>query len=497
VPRTWGALALLGLLLAFHLAVFVPLTWRQHSRWGSLGFDTGIYDQGIWLLAHGRDPFMTVRGMDFWGHHISPIAYLFAPLYLLGGGIRGLTAIHTTWVALGAVPLFLLTRERAKSQWTALAVAFAYLLHPAVHWVTWWLFHPDSLAITPLLIAWWLARRAQRRSREGLPTRVTWLWFGAAVLVALMCKEDVSLAVLVLGAVVAFRGQRRPGLLTAAAGIAWFAMCSRLVIPWRNDHAPAFYESYFPSLGASLGEILRNIVLHPTRPLRLLGRPRTSDYALKMLGPLGFVGPFLGLPALLVAGPQLGVNLLVEVQNGATIKSQYASLPIVGLFLGLAEGTALLATRPRARRAFITLLVASTLVGTRLWGLGPISRPSERANWTTRDAASVVVRERARDDVPPLAGVSASWNMITHFTHRPSAYEFPNPWRSSNYGPSGNDVGDPTTVDWIAVDTGVLGPSDKLVLEALTGPSGSFEIVREEQGLVVARRTGADTLRLP
>jgi hypothetical protein len=56
-----------------------------------------------------------------------------------------------------------------------------------------------------------------------------------------------------------------------------------------------------------------------------------------MLGPVGFVLPILSPLAFLVAGPQLGVNLLVEVQNGATIKSQYASMPLVGIFLAVAE----------------------------------------------------------------------------------------------------------------------------------------------------------------
>jgi uncharacterized membrane protein len=503
-PRTrledappWVPAAVVAALVALHVAVFVPLTWMQHSRWASLGFDTGIYDQGIWLVTHGRDPFMTVRGMDYWGHHVSAVAYLFTPIYLLGGGIHALTAVHTTVVALGAIPLWLLAKERVGNPWAALVVPFAYLLHPAVHWVTWWLYHPDSLAITPLLFAWWLARRAERLRDEGRSTRSTWIWLGLALFLAMTCKEDVSLAVLVLGVVLVARGQRRPGAVVALAGIAWFAVCSRLIIPWRNDHAPAFYESYFPYLGASLGEIARNIVLHPTRPLRLLGRPRTRDYALKMLGPLGFIGPFLGLAALLVAGPQLGVNLLVEVQNGATIKSQYASIPIVGIFLGLAEGMALLATRPRARRAFVTGLVICSLAGTHLWGLGPLGRPEERGNWSRRPASAIAVREEARNLVPPTAGVAASWDLVTHFTHRQAAYEFPNPWRSSNYGPSGNEVGDPTTVDWIAVDTAVLGPSDAHLLAALTAPDGGFEIVFSRSEVVVARRTGPDTLRVP
>ena len=54
--------------------MFGHLTWRQHANLRSLGFDTGIYDQGMWLLAHGRDPFLTMRGMDYCGHHVADSA---------------------------------------------------------------------------------------------------------------------------------------------------------------------------------------------------------------------------------------------------------------------------------------------------------------------------------------------------------------------------------------------------------------------------------------
>jgi len=477
-----GPPVVVALLVALYVGVFGHLTWSQHANWASFGFDVGIYDQGMWLLAHGRDPFMTIRGMDYWGHHVAVIGYLFAPIYWLGGGVEQVTLVHTTWVAAGAVPLWLLARDRWGRRWEALAVPAAYLLHPAVHWVTWWLFHPDSLAITPLLFAWWLAR-AER-----------WRWFAVACAVALACKEDVALAVLVLGLVIAFRGsgrrkedggtwpQRWAGELTALAGAAWFLVCSKLVIPLRNDHAPPFYESYFPTLGASLGEIARNLVVHPSR-----ARPRNPDYALKMLGPVGFVTPFLAPLALLVAGPQLGVNLLVEVQNGGTIKSQYASLPIVGLFLGVTEGLALLRRRPALLQAAAVWLVTCAVAGSFLWGLAPFSRDF-RTEWRSRPRTNVAQLELAHALVPPQAGVAASWNVVAHFTHRPVVYEYPNPWVSSNYGPTGNEVGDPTTVDWIVVDRRAIGANDRELLARLVGPGGGFVVVLDERAVLVARR---------
>ena len=501
VPRqvaSHGPAAVLAGLVALHVAVFGHLTWRQHVNWRSLGFDTGIYDQGMWLLSQGRDPFLTMRGMDYWGHHVALIGYLFAPIYWLGGGVEVIAVVHTAWVAAGAIPLWLLARDRWEQRgWVTLALPAAYLLHPAVHWVTWWLFHPDSLAITPLLFAWWLARTGR------------WRWFALAVAVALATKEDVALAVLVLGLVLAGRGLsaplssasrhlRRAGLLTAAAGAAWFLFCSRVVIPLRNDHAPAFYESYFPTLGSSLGEILRNLVVHPSRAIGLLSRPRVPDYALKMLGPVGFLLPLLGPLGLLVAGPQLGVNLLVEVQNGATVKSQYASLPIVGVFLGAAEGIAVLRRRPQLLRAAAVWLVACAAVGSHLWGLGPLSRDFRTGVWSDTPRRNVAELDRAVATVPPLGRVAASWNIVTHFTRRPIVYEYPNPWESSNYGPSGNEVGDPTTVDWIVVEHSALDGDDlDLLARLVTG--GGFEVVQEGNGVTVARRSGpaGDHLRLP
>ena len=63
---------LVGIVLLY-VGVFGHLTWRQHANWRSLGFDTGIYDQGMWLLSQGHDPFLTMRGMDYWGHHVALI----------------------------------------------------------------------------------------------------------------------------------------------------------------------------------------------------------------------------------------------------------------------------------------------------------------------------------------------------------------------------------------------------------------------------------------
>jgi len=178
------------------------------------------------------------------------------------------------------------------------------------------------------------------------------------------------------------------------------------------------------------------------------------------------------------------------VQDGATIKSQYASLPIVGLFLGVVEGMALLRRRPRLLRAAAAWLVGCAVIGSHLYGLAPLSRDFDRGAWADIPPDNVAELDQALATVPPLGRVAASWNVVTHFTHRPIAYEFPNPWVSSNYGPTGNEVGDPTTVDWIVVEHSALGDKEEALLARLLAVGGGFEAVQEGNDVTVARRTG-------
>ena len=183
--------AVLAAMVALYWLVFGFLVYRQHSNFGTFGFDIGIHDQGIWLASQGRPTFVTVRGLDYFAHHVNVVSMAFVPFYWLGAGPHFLIVVHTLAVAAGAIPLWLLARDRLHNPWLALVPPLAYLLYPAVNWVTWWAYHPDSLAITPLLFAYWLAVRGK------------WRWFAVAVAVALLCKEDVALSLIMLGGVVA------------------------------------------------------------------------------------------------------------------------------------------------------------------------------------------------------------------------------------------------------------------------------------------------------
>jgi hypothetical protein len=90
--------------------------------------------------------------------------------------------------------------------------------------------------------------------------------------------------------------------------------------------------------------------------------------------------------------------------------------------------------------------------------------------------------------IPAGAGVSVTWYVRPHMTHRPVVYEFPNPWVGTYYGRTETDHGDPDGVDWLVVDRQTLAPADLALPNRLTGPDGKFAIVSERHAIVVARR---------
>jgi uncharacterized membrane protein len=482
--------AVLAGMVALYWVVFGFLVYRQQSNFGTFGFDIGIHDQGIWLVSAGKTPFVTVRGLDYFAHHVNVISMLFVPFYWLGAGPHLLIVVHTLAVAAGAIPLWLLARDRLRSPWMALVPALAYLLYPAVNWVTWWAYHPDSLAITPLLFAYWLAVRGK------------WKWFALAAFIALMCKEDAALSVLMLGVVVAWwlkpldpeedRSQRRlrrlVGTATAAAGLGWYLACTKVIIPWRNHGRAPFYDSFFPALGRTIPGVIYNSIRHPSRVLRLAELPDRRTYYAQMFAPLAFL-PILALPIFVIGGPQFGVDVTAQVVQGATIKSQYASLVIVGSFLATVEALALIRRHWAHVVPFaVGVLAATSLAGAVAWGLSPVSTQFHKGVWLAHNSLTVELHA-ALAMVPKADGVSVTYYLTPHFTHRQYVYEFPNPWVSVNYGIN-NERGDPAKVQWLILDRATLGTPEQVLLNQLTAPGGSFRLLFDQRGVVVAQRVG-------
>ena len=458
-----------------YIAVFGSLTFSQQSNYGTFGFDMGIYDQGIWLVSRFRTPFLTVRGLNYFAHHVNIITLALVPFYWLGGGPHLLYAVETGAIAAGAIPLWLLGRDRMQNGWVALAPAGGYLLYPSVEWINWWHFHPDALIITPLLFAYWLA------------TRQRWSWYWIAVAVALSCKEDAALAIVMLGLVVALKfGERTQGALTTAAGAAWFLVCTKVIIPVANGGGSPFYADLFPGFGNSLPAIAWTMVRHPTRWIRLATHHDRFTYYAQLLWPVGLVC-LLELPVLAIAGPQLLINVTSGHGYTHDIRFHYSSIVAAGVFVATVEACARRGRTAAGQRFVAGLVLACALAANVAWSPSPLSVKFHSGIWA-KPAAKHGALNAAIHLVPSGAGVAATYYVVPHLTHRSLIYEYPNPWITSNWGVADRNPADPSKVDWMVVDTTLLGTQSKLFSE-LVGTE--FEVVFDRSGIVVAHRVHA------
>ena len=177
-------------------AVFTIHSYWRHERFGTFDHDLGIWDQAVWLLAHGHS-FDTVRGLEVFGFHASPALYLLGAVLLVGGGRqlpRRLIMVVT--LTLAAVPIFRAANHHLRNQWFALVLALAFLFNYAGQWMLHETFHPEVVAVTPFLFAYLAAIEGRWRAY--------WPW----LVLALCWKEDVALAGIMLGVLLAVRGRR-------------------------------------------------------------------------------------------------------------------------------------------------------------------------------------------------------------------------------------------------------------------------------------------------
>ena len=114
--------------------------------------------QAVWATAHGHPLAVTnLEGEQTsrLGSHVDPILVAFAPLWWIWPSPSMLLAAQAIAIALGALPVFWLARKHLGSERAALGFALAYLLYPAVQWLTLAEFHPVALACPLLLYAFW------------------------------------------------------------------------------------------------------------------------------------------------------------------------------------------------------------------------------------------------------------------------------------------------------------------------------------------------------
>ncbi len=407
---TWAVIVLC-------LSHAVWMSWLQvelHRGLGTFAYDVGLYDQGLWLLSRGQAPFVTLMGRNLFGDHASLILILLVPLYWILPGTSTLLVVQAIVIAAGAIPIYLFARRVLSSAVMGFCAAFLWLANPAVNGTGMENFHPDSFLGLFLPLAIYALYEKK------------WRLYAVAVLGALLVKEDVVLVMVPLGIFVAYRFDKRKGLLTAVASIVATAlgmfvlMRSLIGVPTRNTWRIPF---------GGVGGFLRELFTNPRNVASYLFSEDRPLYVFQMAAP--FAALFVLSPWLsLVAVPVIASNVLSTFWYQHSIQYHYSLVAVPILLSATVFGVRAVSQKWRA--IVMAIVVVCTTATSVLWGQHSLA-VTPRKTLPSNAAIAVAGRDIVKE-VPDGAVVSAFDPLVTYLAHRKEVYFFPNPFRALYYG---------------------------------------------------------------
>ena len=424
--RLTGWQGLFAGILVVYVVYFTKVSIEVHDGLGTSSYDVGLYQQGVWLLGHGKAPFVTLMGRNMFGDHASLILLFVAPTYRLFPSASTLFFFQSLFIALGALPVFLAARKRLASEAMAVALAACFLIHPAVGWTNRENFHPDSFVA--FFVGMAIYGALERK----------WRLYWVFVVLTILVKEDVVLVLVPLGIWVAMKRDRRVGVATMAATVGatllgmFLLMRSLIGVPTRNGWRIPF---------GGPGGLIREAIERPDNVIDHFRSDNRPFYFWQMTFPVAFVfarRPGLASVSLLV----IGTNMLSTFSYQYHLEYHYSLIAVPAILMGTVH--ALERVGRLWRRRLVGVVAFTSVWACLMWGVVPLGSiltpgakdPIGRAQpyyWPADHPVAVAARALF-DDIPAGASVAAYHALTPHLAERKLIYQFPNPFRVVLYG---------------------------------------------------------------
>jgi uncharacterized membrane protein len=426
------------LLCLFYAAVFSTLSILKHRNLHSHAFDLGIFQQVVWNTAHGDWFHYTYEvGLggkateNYLGTHIELILLPIAFVNLFLPRPEVLLLVQSLSLASAGFLIFVIVTRSGGNPVTAALFQTLFYLHPAVEGPNLFDFH--SLVLAPAFLLFAVLGIEAARFR----------WVLVGTLLALFCREQVAVSVVALGVYAFFRTRDKRMLLLIALGIAWLALTVGVLIPTFHPQGTAtHFASKFGYLGKTPAEALKNVALSPGLLLRTLGDPDRVRYLREMFLCSGVFLPLLAPGLLLVALPEMALNLFSMETAQRVTTFQYSATAAAFLVLAAARGVVWITNRISARRSgddahrgrWLAASLGSAAVSLsvlfhlfRFGALYPVGRDplahDLRGVYSSNERTKVAYRFFR--EIPDGESVSAQLDLAPHLSNRREIYVFP------------------------------------------------------------------------
>lgn len=405
----------LGIRIVFYLVfvyifLFCLIEFNIFNYFDYNDFDLAIYNQVIWNTLHGKFFYSSIRGGIYFKDHLPLILLIFLPPYAIFQSPLTLLFLQSIFLGLAAWPLFLLAKEELQIEY-CIGIVFLYLIYPPVGLVNLFEFHPD--AFTPLFLLFTFYFLIKNKFNL----------FVIFMILSLLCKEDVSIAVLMLGVYAAFIKKSKRWIFTPLfSGIIWFTLSIFIVIPYFNKGQYS-YTVFYSHLGNSFPEMIRTAISHPILVLKSMFSTHKLKYLIQLFVPVSFLS-FFNLPALLITIPTFMRNLLSANPATSSINYQYTATLIPFIFISTVYGLKRILMFNAIKKysnVIITLVLFTGVISS--WILGPQLHLINEILIYRSDYLDKV-REKFILSIPKDASIIATFGFLPKLSNREKLYTF-------------------------------------------------------------------------
>ncbi|MEM7347266.1 MAG: DUF2079 domain-containing protein [Chloroflexota bacterium] len=411
---------LIGILFGFNL-FFISYSFQKHAAFQTNGFDLGIWDQMTWNTLQGR-PFWltqhsdTINGLS---DHVELILLLIFPLYGLYNGPELLLILQSLLASLGALPIYWFAKSRLGTEKAGLVFASVYLLYPALGAALTFDVHSLTIAVPLLTYALW-----------AMYMRYYRLFITMACL-ALICKEDISLLIFMMGLYILLQQRAfKLGLMTMVGALTWFFIAVFVIIPFFREGESEYIYRY-NEWGDTISQIMINVTTQPWRVLQVIFEGDKLLYWIRFTMPVFFTA-LLDPLTLLLAAPLMLINTLGNYPAAYQLDLFHNSAPLAAyvVFASINGVVRIIEfAKPRLKHVrpgflqnlLLIMVFVVTLVYQFQFGHTPIGR---YFNWPIvtnhHQTAKIML-----DQIPPQASVASQNNLAPRLSHRPWLFVLP------------------------------------------------------------------------
>jgi len=417
----WGSIFL-------YIFYFSWYSINRHNTLNSYAADLSLIDQPMWNTVIGPGGFMELT----WGkqqqprlaEHFEPILVPLALLFYLWDDVRILLIAQSIALAIGALPIFWITRHCFQPKQNdhapisripyllSLTFPLIYLLSPHLQAANIADFHADPFVVAPLLFAFWYANQQR--------WRLMWLW----AIIAMSTKETLPPLTAMLGLwlilsstkILTFKFTKpvSHGLGLIIISTLWFLGATFLIVsPLAQTHFGTDGPIYLTNRYTNIQDIW--FMLQDSARWR---------YIVGLFASVGFLA--LLAPKMLLLGlPVLIANFFSNFAGQYSGEQHYSAPLVVAFVVAAIYGTQRL-WHWAGKSHFV-------LIGLCMWGLSWSIGYQTQYGWTPFSVRTeqYVMTPQAQllpkllAQIPKSAIVTASPAIHPHLAHRKVIYLFP------------------------------------------------------------------------